>query len=64
MPGSKLLWMERLVWILIYGGALAASLGLFVLRGGDAPLGGGLITVGAVAAAAGLLLIWLRSRWP
>jgi hypothetical protein len=56
--------MERLVWILIYGGALAASLGLFVLRGGDAPLGGGLIAVGAVAAAAGLLLIWLRSRWP
>ncbi|QPF74988.1 hypothetical protein G8A07_20085 [Roseateles sp. DAIF2] len=55
-------WIERLVWILIYGGLLAASLGLFILRGGDELLGWFLIGKGGIAAAAGTVLIWVRSR--
>jgi len=66
MPGSKtLIWIERLVWILIYGGGLAASLGLFILRGGSSELlGWFLIAKGGIAMAAGVVLIWVRSRWP
>ena len=61
---NKLVWIERLVWILIYGGGLAASLGLFILRGGDPLLGWFLIGKGGIAAVAGVVLIFLRSRWP
>ncbi|HEX2011112.1 MAG TPA: hypothetical protein VJN44_09270 [Roseateles sp.] len=65
MPGSNtLVWIERLVWILIYGGGLAISLGLFILRGGNELLGWFLIAKGGIAAAVGVFLIWLRSRWP
>jgi hypothetical protein len=67
MNGSearKLAWIERLVWILIYGGGLAISLGLFILRGGDPLLGWFLIGKGGIAAAAGVVLIFVRSRWP
>lgn len=74
MPGTEkpvesrsaraLIWIERLVWILIYGGALAAVLGLFILRGGHELLGWLLIAKGGLAAVAGVVLIFLRSRWP
>jgi len=72
MLGSKpvsaktLVWIERLVWILIYGGLLAVSLGLF-LRLGTADghvLGLVLVIKGGIVAAAGVLLIWVRSRFP
>lgn len=61
---GALVWIERLVWILIYGGALAAVLGLFILRGGHELLGGLLMAKGGLAAVAGVVLIFLRSRWP
>ncbi len=74
MPGTEkpvkprsaaaLVWIERLVWILIYGGALAAVLGLFILGGGHELLGGLLMAKGGLAALAGVVLIFLRSRWP
>jgi hypothetical protein len=71
MLGSKplsaktLVWIERFVWILIYGGLLAVSLGLF-LRLGAADghvLGYVLMVKGGIAAAAGVVLIWVRSRF-
>ena len=64
MDKKSLQWIERLVWVLIYGGLLAASLGLFVLKGGDELLGWLLIGKGLTAAAGGVVLIVLRSRWP
>jgi hypothetical protein len=53
--------LEKLIWILIYGGLLVLSLGLFVLRQ-DRAFGSTLIGAGAVAAAVGAVLIWIRSR--
>jgi hypothetical protein len=53
--------LEKLIWILIYGGLLVLSLGLFVLRQ-DRVFGSTLIVAGAVAAAVGAVLIWIRSR--
>ncbi len=55
-------WVERLVWILLYGGLLAISLGVFVLREGEAFWGWLLIGKGAIVAVVGAVLIWVRSR--
>ena len=55
--------LEALVWILIYGGLLTLSLGVFVQRLHD-PIGWTLTIVGALVAAAGAVLIWVRSRMP
>jgi hypothetical protein len=53
--------IEKWVWILIYGGLLVLSLGLFVLR--QEPIfGHTLIACGGVGVALGALLIWIRSR--
>jgi hypothetical protein len=62
MPSARaLLWLERLVWTLIYGGLFTVVLG-FAVRGNDPTLGWSLIVVGGVVAAAGAVLIWVRSR--
>jgi len=53
---------EKLVWILIYGGLLAAGLGIALQQGGNAALGWTLVTGGGVVAAVGVVLIWVRSR--
>ena len=53
--------IEQLVWVLIYGGLLTLSLGVFVQRLHD-PIGWTLTVVGALAAAIGAVLIWVRSR--
>ena len=53
--------LEKLIWLLIYGGLLVLCLGLFVSRR-DTGLGGTLIALGGAAAALGAFLIWLRSR--
>lgn len=53
--------LEKLVWILIYSGLLLVCLGIFVQRA-DALLGWILIVAGAIDAAAGAVLIWVRSR--
>jgi len=52
---------ETLAWVLLYGGLLLAVLGLAVQRLDDA-LGWSMAVLGALAAAAGVVLIWLRSR--
>ncbi|ODV13069.1 MAG: hypothetical protein ABT20_02900 [Rubrivivax sp. SCN 70-15] len=53
--------LERLIWTLIYGGLLVVCLGIFVLRE-HVPIGAALVTVGAIAAGVGAVLIWVRSR--
>ena len=53
--------IESLIWVLIYGGMLAACLGWFLspVRG---PWGELLTTGGLGVAAAGVVLIVVRSR--
>ncbi len=53
--------VEALVWVLIYGGGLVGSLGLFVQRAHE-PLGWTLVVAGGTAAVVGVVLIWVRSK--
>jgi F0F1-type ATP synthase assembly protein I len=53
--------VEKWVWILIYGGMLGISLGWF-LEPTMAAGGWALMVVGGAAAAAGLVLIFVRAR--
>jgi predicted membrane channel-forming protein YqfA (hemolysin III family) len=55
--------IDKLIWVLIYGGLLVVCLGVFVRRSADG-LGWTLIALGAVVALAGALLVWVRSRMP
>lgn len=57
----RLVRIERLTWVLIYGGLLAAVLGTFM---GDAAEQSGvaLQAVGGVAVAVGIAMIFVRSR--
>ena len=55
--------METWTWVLIYGGLLLLSLGLFLLS--SAPgLAWTLVVAGPVLATAGVVLIFLRARLP
>jgi undecaprenyl pyrophosphate phosphatase UppP len=54
-------WIERLAWILLYGGLFAVVLGLAALKE-SAAAAWSLIVVGAAMAIAGIVLIWVRSR--
>jgi hypothetical protein len=56
--------IEALAWVLIYGGLLAASLGVFVLEYGaqGSVLGTVLCVAGVTALLAGTVLIYVRSR--
>jgi hypothetical protein len=56
-----LAWIERLVWILIYGGLFTLILGIASWRQ-HAAAGWTLGVIGAVLAVAGAILIWVRSR--
>ena len=55
--------LEKLVWVLIYGGLLVVCLGIFAKRT-DITLGWLLIAGGAVAAVLGAFLIYRRSQRP
>ncbi len=62
MASTKTLaWIERLVWILIYGGFFALVIGL-ATRAAEPVFGWSMIAAGAVIAAVGVVLIWVRSR--
>jgi hypothetical protein len=62
MPSAKAIaWIERLTWIFIYTGLFAVVLGLVTLSQ-SAAAAWSLITVGAMLAAGGFVLIWVRSR--
>lgn len=54
--------VEKLVWVLIYGGLIVVGLGAALLRGERDALGWSLVLGGGTAAAIGVLLIWVRSR--
>jgi F0F1-type ATP synthase assembly protein I len=53
--------LEKWIWILIYGGMLGASLGWF-LHPSAAAAAWTLMVGGGVLAAAGVILILVRSR--
>ena len=53
--------LDVLIWVLVYGGLLTVCLGLFVQRC-DGGFGVSLVVVGAVLAAAGAFLVWLRAQ--
>ena len=55
--------VEKWTWVLIYGGLLMLSLGLFLLRS-SAGMGWALVLAGAAAAVAGGALVVARSRMP
>ncbi len=53
--------LDKLIWVLIYGGLLALCLGLFVLRTAPGP-GWGLVLGGGAVAAVGAALVVVRAR--
>jgi Flp pilus assembly protein protease CpaA len=57
---TRLLRMERLIWILIYGGLLSLVLAWFT-ENTQATSATGLYAVGGVALAMGLVIFYLRS---
>lgn len=59
--GKAIARLQALIWILIYAGLLTGVLGLFVERL-DEDTGNCLQTGGGLMAAAGFVLIYLRSR--
>ena len=54
--------LEGLTWILIYGGLLTLVLGLWVEPIDDDDTGWFLVAGGGLAAAVGLVMIYVRSR--
>lgn len=57
----KLIRMERMVWVLIYGGLLSFVIGHFMAESDEA-LAQGMGIAGLIAVTAGAVLIYLRSR--
>lgn len=55
--------LERLIWVLIFGGLLVFSVGLFVASS-ERGLRLSLLAGGAVAAGAGVVLVGVRARRP
>jgi hypothetical protein len=53
--------LQALIWVLIYAGLLCLVLGLSVARIDDA-IGWSMVALGGVVAAAGFVLIYIRSR--
>jgi hypothetical protein len=53
--------LEKWIWILIYGGLLILILGFIVARQ-DSTLGWPIAVPGALLAAVGAVLIYVRSR--
>ena len=64
MPPLKAARVEVLIWVLIYGGLLALSLGVFVSRQGGGVIAVVLYAIGILAVLAGAVLVWVRSRMP
>ena len=53
--------LDVLIWVLVYGGLLMVCLGLFVQRR-DTVFGVSLVAGGALVAAIGAFLVWLRAQ--
>jgi ABC-type glycerol-3-phosphate transport system permease component len=54
--------LEKLIWVLIFGGMLLSTLGLSLLRGGTEGLAWTVLLAGAVATLVGVVLIFVRAR--
>jgi hypothetical protein len=54
--------MEKLIWVLIFGGMLLFTLGLSLLRGGGEVLAWVALLSGAKAIVVGIVLIFVRAR--
>lgn len=61
VSNKAIAWLQALIWVLIYGGLLTLVLGLSVARQ-DEDVGWALVIVGGVVAAAGFVLIYVRSK--
>ncbi len=59
----NLLRVDKLVWSLVFGGLLILGPGIALQRAGES-WGWFVIVAGALAVAAGVVLIWVRSRMP
>lgn len=57
----RLLRLERVIWVLIYGGLLTTVLSTFA-RDAGAPSATAMMVCGLFAVAAGVVLIVVRSR--
>lgn len=53
--------LDRLIWILIFGGLFAAVLG-YASRPTAPATGWTLMVIGGALSAVGVVLIWVRSR--
>ena len=53
--------LQKLIWVLIYGGLLGAVLGLSIQKADD-PLGWSIVVGGGLMAAVGAVLLFVRSR--
>ena len=58
---AKLIRIERLVWVLIYGGLLSVVISHF-LDEGHVALSHAMIIGGLLVVSAGIVLIYVRSR--
>jgi len=58
---KTLMWVQRLLWIYIYGGLLSIVLGTFLARS-ELTLARSMQTIGAVFVLIGVALIYVRSR--
>jgi hypothetical protein len=61
MKPQHIQWLQRAIWVLVYGGLLTLVLGLSVQRS-DAVLGWSLFVGGISAAVLGVALIFVRSK--
>ena len=53
--------LDVLVWALMYGGLIGVCVGVALQRNGEA-YGWGVGVAGALVVAAGIVLLWVRSR--
>lgn len=60
-PARNIARMHAWIWALIYGGLMLMVLG-FASRPYDVMLGWVMMVLGGLMAAAGFVLIWVRSR--
>lgn len=58
---KALAWVERLAWILIYGGLFGVILGA-VTGNVHVVAGWSFGVLGGIALVAGIVLVWVRSR--
>ncbi|WPB59257.1 hypothetical protein [Xylophilus sp. GOD-11R] len=58
---STIARIERLVWVLIYGGLLCLILGI-AIRDARAGSGIAMMVLGGIVAAVGVVLIFVRAR--